>query len=517
MVKATLEATDGEGPATDEPLKAVALPSIKQLAASNEEVKLEKSSSPELTTALGHAHGATTLTATTADATNTDPSTTGNGSIQPQVKTKSEEEEVTVPDLLIPAPTATAPILSPQAKPTTSQGTHDSQETTPAAAELLMSLCQQMVSDTASMIHAAAGAEAAAGAGAGAGATTAAAVPARSQVVVVPPYYEQPPGVQSALTAALATAATGAGQRKRAPSRKRPVPGANNNRTTNTTSGVASGSGNNNNTNGATTVTGAPSYRYGPGQPVITTADGRVTSTSGRQKSCAYVGVRRRQWGTFAAEIRNQLSGCREWLGTFETAEEAAVVYDMRLRQIKGPSAKCNFPPLDTTGQLVKRDICPHGKSSAQRLTLLIPENWLQQVAALHSGMNRVEGNNGVAAEGGAVGGANNNTNAAATAAAAGGGLGGDASGSGAGAQAQSSKPGIGIPTPAHPAGDNNAASAVPSALPPAATLHQSAPATMTVFPSTVLLPPPNQIPILMAVPAPLPAPILPPAAPLYP
>ena len=109
MVKATLEATDGEGPATDEPLKAVALPSIKQLAASNEEVKLEKSSSPELTTALGHAHGATTLTATTADATNTDPSTTGNGSIQPQVKTKSEEEEVTVPDLLIPAPTATAP------------------------------------------------------------------------------------------------------------------------------------------------------------------------------------------------------------------------------------------------------------------------------------------------------------------------------------------------------------------------------------------------------------------------
>jgi len=90
-------------------------------------------------------------------------------------------------------------------------------------------------------------------------------------------------------------------------------------------------------------------YRFGPGQP-----SGGATPRAGavRQKSCAFVGVRKRQWGTFAAEIRNQMSGSREWLGTFESAEEAAVVYDMRLRQIKGASAKCNFPPLDMSGPL---------------------------------------------------------------------------------------------------------------------------------------------------------------------
>ena len=42
----------------------------------------------------------------------------------------------------------------------------------------------------------------------------------------------------------------------------------------------------------------------------------------------------------------------RRWLGTFDTAEEAAVVYDIRKRQIKGGSAKCNFPPLDMGGPL---------------------------------------------------------------------------------------------------------------------------------------------------------------------
>lgn len=42
----------------------------------------------------------------------------------------------------------------------------------------------------------------------------------------------------------------------------------------------------------------------------------------------------------------------RRWLGTFNTAEEAAVVYDLRKRQIKGEHTKCNFAALDDSGEL---------------------------------------------------------------------------------------------------------------------------------------------------------------------
>ena len=39
------------------------------------------------------------------------------------------------------------------------------------------------------------------------------------------------------------------------------------------------------------------------------------------------------------------LQGSRLWLGTFESAEEAAVAYDEAARRIRGGAAICNFKP----------------------------------------------------------------------------------------------------------------------------------------------------------------------------
>ncbi|KAL4385376.1 hypothetical protein GQ457_15G011560 [Hibiscus cannabinus] len=86
---------------------------------------------------------------------------------------------------------------------------------------------------------------------------------------------------------------------------------------------------------------------------VPTSADG-VTSRKKKPSSRGhhrFVGVRQRSSGRWVAEIKDSLRKVRLWLGTFDTAEDAARAYDVAARALRGPNARTNFelPQLAST------------------------------------------------------------------------------------------------------------------------------------------------------------------------
>ncbi|KAJ9163105.1 hypothetical protein P3X46_022810 [Hevea brasiliensis] len=104
-------------------------------------------------------------------------------------------------------------------------------------------------------------------------------------------------------------------------------------------------------------------------------------------QSKKFRGVRQRHWGSWVSEIRHPLLKRRIWLGTFETAEEAARAYDQAAILMSGRNAKTNFPITQTPNGDPKSSDPSSTSTSTSTTAATAPPNGLSEI--LHAKLRK--------------------------------------------------------------------------------------------------------------------------------